>query len=201
MKIICIGRNYIDHAKEMGKEVPKKPMFFLKPNSAILPKRNPFFIPDFSNEIHYEVELIVKINKLGKSIATNFANTYYKQIGLGIDFTARDIQQKCKEKGHPWEIAKAFDNSAVISEEFIDIKSLKEINFSLKKNGQIVQKGNSKEMVFSIDEIINHVSKYMTLKIGDIIFTGTPSGVGPVKIGDTLEGFINKEKMFSLNIK
>lgn len=201
MKIICIGRNYIDHAKEMGKEVPKKPMFFLKPNSAILPKRNPFFMPDFSNEVHYEVELIFKINKLGKSIATNFANTYYKEIGLGIDFTARDLQQQCKEKGHPWEIAKAFDNSALISEEFLNLKSLKEINFSLKKNGQTVQKGNLKEMVFNIDEIIHHVSKYMTLKIGDIIFTGTPSGVGPVKIGDNLEGFINDKKMFSLNIK
>ena len=201
MKIICIGRNYIDHAKEMGKEVPKKPMFFLKPNSAILPKRNPFFMPDFSNEVHYEVELIIKINKLGKSIATNFANTYYKEIGLGIDFTARDLQQQCKEKGHPWEIAKAFDNSALISEEFLNLKSLKEINFSLKKNGQTVQKGNLKEMVFNIDEIIHHVSKYMTLKIGDIIFTGTPSGVGPVKIGDNLEGFINDKKMFSLNIK
>ena len=201
MKIICIGRNYIDHAKEMGKEVPKKPMFFLKPNSAILPKRNPFFMPDFSNEVHYEVELIFKINKLGKSIATNFANTYYKEIGLGIDFTARDLQQQCKEKGHPWEIAKAFDNSALISEEFLNLKSLKEINFSLKKNGQTVQKGNLKEMVFNIDEIIHHVSKYMTLKIGDIIFTGTPSGVGPVKIGDILEGFINDKKMFSLNIK
>ena len=201
MKIICIGKNYLEHAKEMGDIAPKKPIFFLKPDSAILPKRNPFYIPNFSNEVHHEVELIIKIKKLGKCINLNFAKEYYSEIGLGIDFTARDIQKKCKEKGHPWEIAKAFDQSAVISDSFIDINSLSDINFHLDKNGETVQKSNIKDMIFSIDEIIHYVSKYMTLKIGDLIFTGTPSGVGPVNIGDRLEGFINDKKMFTVNIK
>ena len=201
MKIICIGKNYLEHAKEMGDDAPKKPIFFLKPDSAILPKRNPFYIPNFSNEVHHEVELIIKIKKLGKCINLNFAKEYYSEIGLGIDFTARDIQKKCKEKGHPWEIAKAFDQSAVISDSFIDINSLRDINFHLDKNGETVQKSNIKEMIFSIDEVIHYVSKYMTLKIGDLIFTGTPSGVGPVNIGDRLEGFINDKKMFNVNIK
>jgi len=201
MKIICIGKNYLEHAKEMGDIAPEKPIFFLKPDSAILPKRNPFYIPNFSNEVHHEVELIIKIKKLGKCINLNFAKEYYSEIGLGIDFTARDIQKKCKEKGHPWEIAKAFDQSAVISDSFIDINSLSDINFHLDKNGETVQKSNIKDMIFSIDEIIHYVSKYMTLKIGDLIFTGTPSGVGPVNIGDRLEGFINDKKMFTVNIK
>ena len=201
MKIICIGKNYLEHAKEMGDIAPEKPIFFLKPDSAILPKRNPFYIPNFSNQVHHEVELIIKIKKLGKCINLNFAKEYYSEIGLGIDFTARDIQKKCKEKGHPWEIAKAFDQSAVISDSFIDINSLSDINFHLDKNGETVQKSNIKDMIFSIDEIIHYVSKYMTLKIGDLIFTGTPSGVGPVNIGDRLEGFINDKKMFTVNIK
>ena len=201
MKIICIGKNYLEHAKEMGDIAPEKPIFFLKPDSAILPKRNPFYIPNFSNEVHHEVELIIKIKKLGKCINLNFAKEYYSEIGLGIDFTARDIQKKCKEKGHPWEISKAFDQSAVISDSFIDINSLSDINFHLDKNGKTVQKSNIKDMIFSIDEIIHYVSKYMTLKIGDLIFTGTPSGVGPVNIGDRLEGFINDKKMFTVNIK
>ncbi len=201
MKIICIGKNYLEHAKEMGDIAPEKPIFFLKPDSAILPKRNPFYIPNFSNEVHHELELIVKIKKLGKCINLNFAKEYYSEIGLGIDFTARDIQKKCKEKGHPWEIAKAFDQSAVISDIFIDINSLRDINFHLNKNRETVQKSNIKDMIFSIDEIIHYVSKYMTLKIGDLIFTGTPSGVGPVNIGDRLEGFINDKKMFTVNIK
>ena len=201
MKIICIGRNYSAHAKEMGNSIPKEPIFFLKPDSAILPKRNPFYIPDFSQEIHYEVELLIKIKKLGKSINLEYAKDYYSEIGLGIDFTARDLQENCKKLGRPWEIAKAFDQSAVISEKFIEIESLNEINFSLKKNGEIVQKSNLKEMIFSTDQIIHYISKYMTLKIGDLIFTGTPSGVGPVKIGDKLEGFINEQKMLSVNIK
>ena len=201
MKIICIGKNYLEHAKEMGDIAPEKPIFFLKPDSAILPKRNPFYIPNFTNEVHHEVELIIKIKKLGKCINLNFAKEYYSEIGLGIDFTARDIQKKCKEKGHPWEIAKAFDQSAVISDSFIDINSLSDINFHLDKNGETVQKSNIKDMIFSIDEIIHYVSKYMTLKIGDLIFTGTPSGVGPVNIGDRLEGFINDKKMFTVNIK
>ena len=201
MKIICIGRNYSAHAKEMGNSIPKEPIFFLKPDSAILPKRNPFYIPDFSQEIHYEVELLIKIKKLGKSINLEYAKDYYSEIGLGIDFTARDLQENCKKLGRPWEIAKAFDQSAVIGEKFMEIKSLNEINFSLKKNGKIVQKSNLKEMIFSPDQIIHYISKYMTLKIGDLIFTGTPSGVGAVKIGDKLEGFINEQKMLSVNIK
>ena len=203
MKIICIGRNYIDHAKELNNPVPSEPLFFLKPDSAILPKRNPFYIPNFTNIVHYEVELIIKICKLGKNINENFANTYYNEIGLGIDFTARDLQDKCKEKGHPWEIAKAFDQSAVVSEKFIDKKNLNlnNINFSLKKNGEIVQQGNSSNMLFNFDEIIAHVSKFMTLKIGDLIFTGTPAGVGKVKIGDELIGYLEEEKAFKTNVK
>ena len=201
MKIICIGRNYKDHAKEMGKLVPTIPLFFLKPDSAIIPKRNPFFIPNFSKEIHYEVELIYKIKKVGKSIHPKFSNSYYEEVGLGIDFTARDLQQTCKEKGHPWEISKAFDQSALVGEEFLKINSKENINFSLQKNGKVVQKSNSENMIFNIDEIISYVSKFMTLKIGDLIFTGTPSGVGPVKIGDTLEGYIDEKKIFKVNIK
>ena len=201
MKIICIGRNYIDHALEMGKEVPTDPVFFLKPDSAILPKRNPFYIPDFSNEIHYEVELVVRINRLGKSIAEKFAHQYYNEVGLGIDFTARDVQEICKEKGLPWEKAKAFDQSAVISQKFHSINEIKDISFELHKNGEIVQKGNSNDMVFNINTIIAYVSKFMTLKIGDLIFTGTPAGVGPVTIGDKLEGFQDGEKMFEVKIK
>ncbi len=203
MKIICIGRNYIDHAKELNNPVPSEPLFFLKPDSAILPKRNPFYIPNFTNIVHYEVELIIKICKLGKNINENFANTYYNEIGLGIDFTARDLQDKCKEKGHPWEIAKAFDQSAVVSEKFIDKKNLNlnNINFSLKKNGEIVQEGNSSNMLFNFDKIIAHVSKFMTLKIGDLIFTGTPAGVGKVKIGDELIGYLEEEKAFKTNVK
>tara|TARA_B100001287_G_scaffold260226_1_gene248115 strand:- start:11419 stop:12024 length:606 start_codon:yes stop_codon:yes gene_type:complete len=201
MKIICIGRNYSAHAKEMGSSVPKEPIFFLKPDSAILPKRNPFYIPDFSQEIHYEIELVIKIKKLGKSINLEYAKDYYSDIGLGIDFTARDLQENCKKLGRPWEIAKAFDQSAVISEKFININSLEDINFSLKKNGEIVQSSNIMKMIFSPDQIIHYVSKFMTLKIGDLIFTGTPSGVGPIKIGDKLEGFINEKKMLSLNIR
>ncbi len=201
MKIICIGRNYKDHAKEMAQSIPDVPMFFLKPDSALLPKRNPFFIPNFSDEVHYEVELIYKIKKVGKSIDSKFSNGYYEEVGLGIDFTARDLQQKCKENGHPWEIAKAFDQSALVGEKFLKINSKENINFSLQKNGELVQKSSSDNMIFNIDEIISYVSKFMTLKIGDLIFTGTPSGVGPVSIGDTLEGFINEMKIFKVNIK
>jgi len=164
-------------------------------------KRNPFYFPNFSKDIHYEVELIIKIKKLGKSITLDFASDYYSEVGLGIDFTARDIQEKCKKLGHPWEISKAFDQSAVISEEFISFKSFNNINFCLKKNDVIVQKGNSKNMIFNPNQIIHHVSQFMTLKIGDLIFTGTPSGVGPVSIGDKLEGFIGEEKMLSVNIR
>ena len=201
MKIICIGRNYSNHVKEMGNSVSKSPIFFLKPNSALLPKRNPFFIPNFSNEIHYEVELVYKIKKVGKSIDQSFSKNYYSEIGLGIDFTARDLQEECKKNGHPWEIAKSFDQSALISENFMDLNSLSKLNFSLLKNGEIVQESNANKMIFNIDQIISYVSNYMTLKTGDLIFTGTPSGVGPIKIGDNLEGFINDKSMFKVNIK
>ncbi|MEC8617090.1 MAG: fumarylacetoacetate hydrolase family protein [Bacteroidota bacterium] len=201
MKIICIGKNYVNHAKEMGSTVPKEPLFFLKPDSAILPKNHPFFIPDFSREIHYEIELIIKIKKLGKHIEKRFAPSYYSEIGLGIDFTARDLQNECKINGHPWEKAKAFDHSAVIGTTFYSIEKFNEIHFELKKNGNLVQQGNANNMVFDFDEIIQHVSKFMTLKIGDIIFTGTPEGVGPIKIGDKLEGFLNGKKIIDLNVK
>jgi len=201
MKIICIGRNYSDHVKEMGNSISKSPIFFLKPNSALLTKRNPFFIPNFSNEIHYEVELVYKIKKVGKSIDQSFSKNYYSEIGLGIDFTARDLQEECKKNGHPWEIAKSFDQSALVSENFMDLNSLNKLNFSLLKNGEIVQESNANKMIFNIDQIISYVSNYMTLKTGDLIFTGTPSGVGPIKIGDNLEGFINDKSMFKVNIK
>lgn len=201
MKIICIGRNYSNHVKEMGNSVSKSPIFFLKPNSALLPKRNPFFIPNFSNEIHYEVELVYKIKKVGKSIDQSFSKNYYSEIGLGIDFTARDLQEECKKNGHPWEIAKSFDQSALVSENFMNLNSLNNLNFSLLKNGEIVQESNANKMIFNIDQIISYVSNYMTLKTGDLIFTGTPSGVGPIKIGDNLEGFINDKSMFKVNIK
>ena len=194
MKIICIGKNYSDHVKEMGNSISKSPIFFLKPNSALLPKRNPFFIPNFSNEIHYEVELVYKIKKVGKSIDQSFSKNYYSEIGLGIDFTARDLQEECKKNGHPWEIAKSFDQSALVGEEFINLNSVNELNFSLLKNGEIVQESNANKMIFNIDQIISYISNYMTLKTGDLIFTGTPSGVGPIKIGDNLEGFIKHKK-------
>ena len=201
MKIICIGRNYLEHAKEMGKSITKDPIFFLKPDTSLIAKKQPFFLPDFSKNIHYEVELVYKIKKVGKSIDPVFSKDYYDKVGLGIDFTARDIQEKCKLEGHPWEIAKSFDQSALVSEDFFNVNSIKDLNFSLLKNGETVQKSNANEMIFSIDQIISYVSKFMTLKIGDLIFTGTPAGVGSVKIGDKLEGFLNDEKVFSLNIK
>lgn len=204
MKIICIGRNYSEHAKELGNAVPTEPVFFCKPDSAILPKGNPLYIPDWTSDLHYEVELIVRIDRLGKSIAKEFAPRYFTEIGLGIDFTARDVQDELKKKSLPWEKAKGFDGSAVISNDFIpvaELGDLKNLKFSLKKNGEIVQSGNSADMIFDFDSIIEYVSKFMTLKIGDFIFTGTPSGVGPVKIGDELEGFLGDKSMFRVRIK
>jgi len=204
MKIICVGRNYVAHANELNNEIPDEPVLFMKPDSALLRNNDPFYIPDWSNDVHHEIELIVKINKLGKNIDKKFAHRYYNEIGLGIDFTARDIQNELKNKGLPWEKSKAFDHSAVISREFIAVESLPDqnsIQFELIKNGSTVQKGNSSLMIFSIDDIIAHVSKYFTLKIGDLIYTGTPSGVGPVKLGDRLEGFLEGEKMFDFWIK
>jgi acylpyruvate hydrolase len=204
MKIICIGRNYQDHAKELGNAVPEESMFFCKPDSAILPKGNPFYIPEWTNNVHYEVELVVRINRLGKNIEEQFAPRYYDEIGLGIDFTARDVQDELKKKGHPWEKAKGFDGSAVISTDFIatsEIENIQNIPFSLKKNNELVQRGNSAEMLHSIDKIISYVSQYMTLKIGDYIFTGTPAGVAQVAIGDVLEGYIGERRMFGVKVK
>lgn len=203
MKIICIGRNYIDHAKELNNPVPAEPIFFLKPESSQLRSNKPFFYPDFPKDIHYEVELIVKISKLGKSIQKKFAPLYYQEIGLGIDFTARDLQDNCKKKGLPWEIAKAFDYSAVVGKflPLTQIGNAAGIGFSLKKNGQTVQEGHSSDMIFDFDTLIEYVSRFFTLKTGDMIYTGTPAGVGPVVIGDHLEGYIGEEKMFSFYIR
>ena len=203
MKIICIGRNYANHASELGNTLPTEPLFFLKPETAIQPKGHPFFIPHFSNDIHYEVELVLKINKTGKHIEERFAHKYYSQIGLGIDFTARDVQDECKAKGLPWEKAKGFDGSAQISRILIDKSDLElsNIKFSLLKNNQEVQKGNSKNILFNFDQIIAHLSKVYTLKTGDLIYTGTPEGVGPVKAGDKLKGFIGEKEMLKVMVK
>lgn len=204
MKIICVGRNYVAHAKELNNDIPDEPVLFMKPDSALLRNNDPFYIPEWSNDVHHEVELIVKISKLGKNIEKKFAHRYYKEIGLGIDFTARDIQNALKEKGLPWEKAKAFDHSAVICSEFVPIASIPDrnaIHFRLDIGGKTVQEGDSALMIFPIDDIIAHVSKYFTLKIGDLIYTGTPAGVGPVKIGDRLEGFLEGEKRFDFRIK
>ena len=203
MKIICIGRNYAKHIEELKNEKPAEPVYFMKPDSALLLKNRPFYIPNFSENVHFEVELVVKIYKIGKNISKKFAPRYYKEIGLGIDFTARDVQDQLKAKGLPWEKAKAFDHSAVLSKTFIPIEKLEKenINFRLEINGEDRQTGNSSNMLFDFDEIIEHVSKYMTLKIGDLIYTGTPEGVGPVKIGDRLKGYIEDELMFDFVIK
>jgi len=203
MKIICIGRNYIKHVQELGNKTPKEPLFFLKPETSIQPRKHPFFIPKFSNNIHYEVELVLKIEKTGKNIEEKFAHKYYSEIGLGIDFTARDVQEKCKAEGLPWEKSKGFDGAAQISNTFIHKSNLdlNNICFSLQKNGKQVQLGNSKNMIFSFDSIIAHISKFYTLKIGDLIYTGTPEGVGAVKAGDSLEGYIEKQKMLEVIIK
>ena len=203
MKIICIGRNYSDHINELSNTRPSNPVVFLKPDSSIIAKNQNFIIPAFSNEIHHEVELVVKINKVGKHIDQTFANKYFSEIGLGIDFTARDIQNNLKEKGHPWEKSKAFDNSCLVG-DFINkdkFEDLSRIDFSLKKNNQLVQSGNSSNMLWKIDELISYVPQYFTLKIGDLIFTGTPAGVSKVESEDLLEGYINSSKMFSLKVK
>lgn len=203
MKIICIGRNYAKHVQELQNERPTEPVIFLKPDTAILPKNMPFFIPDFSSDIHHEVEILVRINRVGKYIEARFAHKYYDEIGLGIDFTARDVQAQLKEKGLPWEKAKAFDGSAVIG-NFVnknDFSSLNSINFELTNNGISVQTGNTTDMMWKIDDIIAYVSQYFTLKIGDIIFTGTPEGVAKVNTNDVLEGFIEGKQMFKIHVK
>ncbi|KAA5824465.1 fumarylacetoacetate hydrolase family protein [Algibacter amylolyticus] len=203
MKLICIGRNYTEHIKELQNEKPTDPVVFLKPDTSILLKKQPFFIPDFSDDVHYEVEVLVKINRVGKHIDKKFAGKYYNEIGLGIDFTARDLQSTLKAKGLPWEKAKAFDGAAVIG-KWIDKKEVANIDdfqFSLKKNEDIVQNGNTSHMLWKIDELIEYVSKYFTLKIGDVIFTGTPAGVGKVFANDKLTGFIENQEMFSITVK
>lgn len=203
MKIICIGRNYTKHIEELKNERPDEPVVFLKPDSAVLLKQHPFVIPEFSDDIHHEVELLVRINKVGKYIDTKFASTYYDEIGLGIDFTARDLQAKLKDKGLPWEKAKAFDGSAVIG-SFLskkDFQSTENINFELRNNGNTVQKGNTSYMLWKIDELVSYVSQFFTLKIGDIIFTGTPEGVAKVHPNDILEGYIEDKKLFRIQVK
>lgn len=203
MKLICIGRNYTDHIKELENKKPTNPVVFLKPDSAILLKKQPFFIPEFSNDVHHEVEILVKIKKIGKYIDQKFAHKYYDDIGLGIDFTARDLQAQLKAKGLPWEKAKAFDGAAVIGKWLpkSKFKDVNDINFSLKKNDQQVQAGNTKLMLWKIDQIIAYVSQFFTLKIGDVIFTGTPSGVGKVSENDILKGYIENEELFSVKVK
>jgi 2-keto-4-pentenoate hydratase/2-oxohepta-3-ene-1,7-dioic acid hydratase in catechol pathway len=204
MKIICIGRNYAKHAEELNNPIPEEPVVFLKPETALLLKKHPFFIPEHSNEVHHEVELVVKINRLGKHIEPRFAHKYYSEIGLGIDFTARDVQARCKEKGLPWEKAKAFDGSAAVS-RFFPIDTLggnvQDLHFHLDINGTTVQKGHTANMLFKVDELISHVSKYFTLKTGDLIFTGTPAGVGKVERDDLLELYLEGNRVFYFNVK
>jgi 2-keto-4-pentenoate hydratase/2-oxohepta-3-ene-1,7-dioic acid hydratase in catechol pathway len=203
MKIICIGRNYVKHIEELQNERPDEPVIFLKPDTAVVLKKFPFVIPEFSNDIHHEVEVLVKINKVGKYIDAKFAHKYYEEIGLGIDFTARDLQAKLKEKGLPWEKAKAFDGSAVIG-NFVsktEFAALDNINFELTNNGSVVQQGNTQHMLWKIDELIAYVSQYFTLRTGDVIFTGTPEGVAKVSTDDVLEGFIEGKKLFRIQVK
>ena len=203
MKIICIGFNYKSHIEELKKEIPSVPIFFLKPETALTTRNRPFFYPDFSSNIHYETEIVVRINKLGKHIQKKFAHTYYEEIGLGLDLTARDLQTEVFNKALPWEISKAFDGSAVVNRWLpkTHFPDLKNINFSLYKNKQLVQHGNTADMLFTIDEIIEYISQFITLKIGDLIFTGTPIGIGKIEIGDELEGYIEKELMFRCRVK
>ncbi len=201
MKIVCIGRNYVEHIHELNNEVPEEPVIFIKPDSALLRNNAPFFIPDFSKDVHYEVELVVKIKKIGKHVPVQFASDYFDEIALGIDFTARDVQSYLKSKGLPWEKAKGFDHSAVIS-SFLPTErfDLSNLNFRLEKNGKVVQEGNTQQMINNFAQIISHTSEYFTLKIGDYIFTGTPKGVGPVASGDHLVGYIENEKMFDFKV-
>lgn len=202
MKIICIGRNYAEHAKEMKSAVPTEPVFFMKPDTALLKNEDSFYLPDFSKEVHHEVEVVVKISRNGRHIEEKFANKYYEEVSVGIDFTARDIQQQCKEKGLPWEKAKAFDGSAPFG-SFIKKTSadLNQLDFHLEIDGKTVQRGNTRDMIFSIDKIIAYISKFITLKTGDLIFTGTPEGVGAVRAGDRLEAFIGNQPLLRLQVK
>lgn len=203
MKIICVGRNYVAHAGELGNEAPEEPIIFLKPDTALLKNNQPFYYPDFSKEIHYEVEIIVRINKEGKYILPEFASKYYDSVGIGIDFTARDLQQKAKEKGLPWVLAKGFNGSAPVS-DFVPLHKpgkINDLNFSLKINGALKQEGHTGLMIFPVDTLISYISRFITLRKGDIIFTGTPKGVGPIEIGDKLEAFLEDEKLLEIEIK
>jgi len=203
MKIICIGLNYMDHIREMNNPIPEVPVFFLKPDTSLIRNNNPFFYPEFTNDLQYELEVVLKVNRLGRNISEKFAHRYFNEIGLGIDFTARDLQRICKDKGMPWEMAKAFDGSAPIS-DFItkdQFEDLNSIQFKLEKNDLVVQNGNTKEMVFNFDKIISYVSKFITLRTGDLIFTGTPVGVGPIKIGDRLKAYLEDKLMLDFFIK
>jgi 2-keto-4-pentenoate hydratase/2-oxohepta-3-ene-1,7-dioic acid hydratase in catechol pathway len=203
MKIICVGRNYAKHAKELNNPIPKEPVIFLKPETAIPLKNHPFFYPEFSKDVHYEAEVVIRIKKVGKHIQKEFANKYYDELSLGIDFTARDIQEECKEKGLPWEKAKAFDGSAAVG-KFLpktEFKDLNNLSFSLNINGEKKQEGNTLDMIFDIDSIIAYVSSFITLKIGDLIFTGTPAGVGPIAIGDEFEGYIENKKVLEISVR
>ncbi|MGK0389293.1 MAG: acylpyruvate hydrolase [Maribacter sp.] len=202
MKIFCIGRNYVDHAKELNNPIPKKPLLFMKPDTALLIKKRPFFYPEFSQNIHYECEVVLKIGRVGKHIEPRFAYKYIEEVGLGIDFTARDVQAECKKKGHPWEIAKAFDQSAVLGSfvPYADWKD-KNIPFTLEKNGEMVQVGNSEDMIFDFATLISYISTMFTLKLGDLIYTGTPAGVGPVVIGDHLKGYLDGQQLLDVRIK
>ena len=203
MKIFCVGRNYVDHAKELGNDVPDEPVIFLKPKSAFLQPHMPFYYPEFTNELHYEVELVLRVSKNGKYIQERHASKYYNAITVGIDFTARDIQAELKKKGLPWEIAKAWDNSAAVG-KFVDLKpgmNINDLNFSLQKNKEIVQQGNSKDMLFTFDQIVSYVSNFFSLNIGDLIFTGTPAGVGECVVGDILEAYIEKDALLEVEVK
>ncbi len=203
MKIICIGRNYAEHAKELNNAIPTEPVFFMKPDTALLKDGEPFYYPDFTKDLHHEIEIVLKINKVGKHIEPQFANKYYDEIGLGVDFTARDLQTIAKEKGLPWEKAKAFDGSAPLG-KFVNkstLGNLADLHFELKINGQSRQVGSTKDLLFSFDAIISYVSKFVTLKVGDLIYTGTPSGVGPVNIGDKLQGYISGDLFLEFEVK
>ena len=202
MKIICIGQNYLEHVKELSNVKSKEPLVFLKPDTALIPKDRPFFIPNFSNEIHYELEVVIKIKKPGRYIERKYSSQYYDEITLGIDFTARDLQKKLREKGHPWEKSKSFDGSTLVG-NFLnknDLPPIFNLNFHLLKNDNIVQSDNTKNMIWPIDELIEHISKFFTLKIGDLIFTGTPSGVGEVSFEDNLKGFLEGKELFEINV-
>lgn len=203
MKIVCIGRNYAEHAKELNNPLPTEPLFFIKPDSAVLRNNDPFYLPDFSDDVHYEAEIYVRIHKKGKNIEERFANRYYNEIGIGIDLTARDIQHRCKEKGLPWEKAKGFDGSAPLSNTIplVDFGDIQDIRFELHKNGEVVQRGHSANMLFPVDRIIAEASKFFMLKIGDLIFTGTPAGVGRIERGDRLEAYVEGQKMLDFQIR